>query len=534
VQLPAQWRGEFDYAWSQNTFTGGGDVLDYSHMNTVMANGEFDPFADTLLYPQNLTDLLVPISYKSQASMYSIAARASGEVFALPWGAPVLAVGLEHRAAGSDDSDRWFTYPQTPDNTNYQFWFGRTQTIDAAYVEAQVPLVSARNARPLLETLELQFAVRTERYSVETGTPYYMYFPNDTPPLISYGSPTRNGEPYTDNADYASTNPTFGFKYQPLRSVTLRASYGTAFLPPSAGQLLIDPLPSTGFTSIQDPQLDITYDVRTLSGGNPELTPENSKSWNAGLIWQPTSGSLAGLRVNVEFFKIAQYDKIGGLNAQQIIARESLMPERVTRDPGTGRITVVNTSLMNLTEYKTAGWDLSVDYRRKTPLGVFGVQAAQSRLNYEMRQDAITDPSLDFAGFVNDGGSGKVKGNLALTWENAGWNAGWVLQYFSSYKQLYAAGSPYSILYFGGAAYNYYLLPQGGDTIPAQTFHDAFVSYGFGSTPRHALLKHLTLNVGVKNVFDEVPAFDAYNSGFVSYYGDMRLRSYRIGLRKDF
>ena len=40
-----------------------------------------------------------------------------------------------------------------------------------------------------------------------------------------------------DVAKFHATKPTVGLKYEPFRTVTLRLSYATAFLPPTFGQL---------------------------------------------------------------------------------------------------------------------------------------------------------------------------------------------------------------------------------------------------------------------------------------------------------
>jgi outer membrane receptor protein involved in Fe transport len=117
--------------------------------------------------------------------------------------------------------------------------------------------------------------------------------------------------------------------------------------------------------------------------------------------------------------------------------------------------------------------------------------------------------------------------------------AGWAMTYVSSYKQVGAAGGPSSAQYYGGAAaLQPYITAQGGDTIAPQAYHDVFMEYTFeelasGSWVR--LLSGTTLSAGIRNLFDKAPPFDAnYGSAFYSGYGDLRLRSYSVGLKRQF
>jgi outer membrane receptor protein involved in Fe transport len=63
------------------------------------------------------------------------------------------------------------------------------------------------------------------------------------------------------------------------------------------------------------------------------------------------------------------------------------------------------------------------------------------------------------------------------------------------------------------------------------------VSYTFGAKHAIALLKGLSLQLTVNNVFDTIPPFDAANGRgpfYYSRYGSVRLRDYIIRVKKDF
>jgi outer membrane receptor protein involved in Fe transport len=69
-------------------------------------------------------------------------------------------------------------------------------------------------------------------------------------------------------------------------------------------------------------------------------------------------------------------------------------------------------------------------------------------------------------------------------------------------------------------------------------WHDIIGVYSFDEATSHSgsgLLSGLRLQVGIRNVFDKLPAFDAFNQPYYySYFGDIRLRDYTVTLTKSF
>jgi len=202
-------------------------------------------------------------------------------------------------------------------------------------------------------------------------------------------------------------------------------------------------------------------------------------------------------------------------------------------------ITLVDASALNATRYKTAGWDLALDYTKVTALGTVAVHGAGTLLSRDDRQYAIGSPFANYVGYPGEGGEAKYKGNLTLTWEHRGLTLGWSATYFGAYRQYLSQGSPVDLQYGYNGSYTYYTAAQGSDSIPAQTVHDIFVQYAFGATSlsrrAYGALSHVTVQAGIKNVFNSLPPFDALNSPyFYSGYGDPRLRSYQLSLKKGF
>lgn len=525
------WSSEIDYTWSRDSFEYGYGVADASALASALSAGTLNPFVDTIAYPLKLAPYLGQFGYSGGSTLNDVNVRMSGPIGSLPAGSATLTIGLEHREEGNSDAPQSSDLPISSENDQAVVFFGHSQSTNSIYAEALVPLVAPHNELPVIHSLDLQIAGRSERYQVFAGTAYDYLAP-------AYLVPFNPPQGVHSTITYTSTNPTIGLKYQPVADVTVRTSYATAFLPPTVTQLLPNPTSvcdGSPCQQITDPRNGQTYLVDETGGGNPSLAPQRSRDWDLGLIWEPQEEALRGLRMDLEYYRIVQPNYITTPTAQQVVSDPALA-NRVTRNPTTGLITSVDASYVNANEYKTSGYDLKIDYRKATALGTFDAHAAGTLINYDLRQLAIGSPFLEYAGFPNDGGEAKVKANATLSWEYRRWTAAWSTTYYSSYKPYDSPGSPiyvqYGTLSLAAAA-------QGASTIPSQIYHDIFFSYvfdkgGHGGRVADALLSNLTVQFGIKNVFNTLPPFDAYAPYYYSTYGDARLRDFRISVEKSF
>jgi iron complex outermembrane recepter protein len=536
VPLAHDWSSEADYTWSRNAFEYAYDNLDPALVSDL-STGVVNPFVDTVAHPLNLSSYLAPTTYSGKSTLNDATLRASGPIGSLPAGRPTVTVGLEHRKQASSDASYELEDPLTPAQTNQTVYFGQSQSTDSLYAEALVPLIAARNNVPAIHSLDLQVAGRTERYTVRAGTPFDIISPVE----LQFFNPPQGAH---STIKYTSTNPTLGFKYQPTADFTARASYSTAFLPPTPAQLLPNPVstcPGVPCQAITDPINGETYLVNQTSGGNPKLQPQTARDLDLGVIWAPQEEILQGLRLDLEYYRITQPNYIVNPTPQQAVN----IPGRVTRDPTTGLITSVDLSPLNDTEYKTSGWDVKADYRKPTRFGTFGLHAAATFIKYDLRQLKIGGPYEEYAGFPNDNGEGKIKANATLNWEYRRWSAAWTATYYSGYYQEFSPGSP-SALQNPGLV-SPILAAQGANTIPSQIYHDIYISYVFyhrgrtgvdsdsrGNVLANALLSDLTLSFGIRNVFNTLPPFDVYSAYYYSSYGDPRLRDFRLTVKKSF
>ncbi|MFZ9747296.1 MAG: TonB-dependent receptor domain-containing protein, partial [Opitutaceae bacterium] len=505
---------------------------------------------DTIAHPLDVERYYGRWTGYNRDTMLDYNLRGSGPVFELPGGRPVLTLGTEIYTERLPQAYVGGTFPPLPPATanptnQHSYFIGQRISTYAAHAEVSLPLVSGRNERPLLRALDLQAAVRTERFNVYTNPNGRVNVFPDSPPFPRI---TRSAtESRQDIARLRATKPTLGLKYQPFRELTVRGSYAEAFLPPTFAQLtqrintggVAPPPAATPTAAFFDPVTGTSYTSLSVAGNNPALGPETSRNWAGGVIWEP-QGALKDLRVNLEYWRIAKAGLIRNVNNVQQLANmgERAPAGSIQRDPTTRRIELFTFAFYNVGDGLTDGWDASVDYRRATPLGVFAARARATLTENLQLPPAIGYPALEYVGYPNSGGTNRAKANLTLSWSGGrGWRASWTAVHHGGYRQAGAPGDP---VYLGAASPTLITTstgPQGGFGVAAQTYHNLNVSHAFG--PRHPwpALRRLSLQFTLNNVLGTEPAFDAGNNRapfFYSRYGNIRLRDYILRVKRDF
>ena len=240
----------------------------------------------------------------------------------------------------------------------------------------------------------------------------------------------------------STTNPKVALRWQPMRSLLLRASAGTGFRAP--GLLGLHQPPTFGRTNVtSDPARcpttqaarDCNVSFPTVSGGNPDLESETSSQWGAGLVWSPSSS----LKLGVDYFDISVDNLIFGLNPSVIF---SLCPDGVNGstcrfvrrgpvDPQypmlPGPVQLISTQLFNIGTIRTAGYDLSAQYWSPTfDWGQFTLSLHGTYISKYLQQQ--TDGS--YASYLNRqfqnpflGAIPYWKHNLTLGWNYGPWAA---------------------------------------------------------------------------------------------------------------
>jgi len=512
VRLPADWRAEADYTWNRTRYSSSVPGTLNANAGTLVGTGALDVLRDTAAFPVDFSDFLTDptITEPVRSTLRDTTLRVAGPILDLPAGPITLSTLLEHRIELIDEF-------ATRSSTARTIFPERSQSVDSAYIEAKVPLVSASNRLPGVELLELQLAARWDDYSTRGVTN-----------SVVEGSATT---PVRTTNKFDSLDHTFGLLFKPLPDLTLRGSYGTGFLPPSVTQLVPNAaraLAGTQLAGLTDPARgnEALTSLTFTNGGNPNLQPEESKSWSAGIMLTPRV--LPGFRLSVDWTRIEKTDNISILTLTQdsLNTVVQFAPERVSRGPvpagdpfGVGRINALDFTFLNIASAKVEAFDFALDYRfDASSWGEFELTALATRQVLFDTQTVPNAPVTDQSGVI---GNLEWKGNASLTWSRAEWSAGWTARYYDSYFLNFAH------------ALN---VNQGAATVPSQTYHDVFVQW---SAPRNigfSLLEDTQVQLGVRNVFDKKPPVDVSNlsNNLYSTWGDPRLASYYVTLRKAF
>jgi iron complex outermembrane receptor protein len=254
--------------------------------------------------------------------------------------------------------------PTTPLTFRY---FGRN--VNSGYAELQIPIVGAANARPGVQRLTLNAAVRYDDYS--------------------------------DVGD--TTNEKFGVTYRPIDNLALRASYGTSFRAPLISQIYGNSN-NLFVQSYQNPAGGAAITGVALSGQNLGLGPETAKTWSTGFDWDITDD----VKTSLTYFDIEYKGQVDSyLSNLAILAREAdfagtgiilrgaaaatRVQQLITQGivvvgalPGgsAANVTVfVDGRSQNLSVSRMKGFDLASSYRLRTEgFGTFGFSLSGSYL----------------------------------------------------------------------------------------------------------------------------------------------------------
>ncbi len=550
LKLPHNLQGTIDYfhGLSNSDF----DVAliqspaNASHPIVVDINaGVYNPFVDPRVSPYSFDKYVLHFVNTQNTSFNDrLNFRVNGPVSLLPSGPMYVTVGGEYAITRPGESRSIFPAAGLTSNDTT---FASKEYQSAAFGELTFPLVPAHRWK-LLDSLEGQLAGRLTQNKLQTGTTgqSVLTLADGTELFRSYtGNVLPSGQPYTAFTAYESSNYTMGLKYSPFRDFSIRASRSSAFLPPRIDQVNASPDGAVPVTAnITDPRFSSEglRTVTTATGGNPDLRTQSSTSSQLGVIWTPSDQLLKGLRVNVEYWENIQRDAIGQLTAQQLVDFESDFPGLVTRGSD-GRITQIDRRFINLFGRVARGIDYSVSYQRAWGKDHLAVTASHSTAIRNKTQYAVNRPSYDAVDFPSEGGSvrNRTTGNVA--WRHDKWRFSWATQRYSDYKIRGAAGGPSSLQTANGGVVTpaTTVTAQGGDTVPAQIYHDVTFAYATGEQKdagkwRQRLTGNMVVTCGVRNVFGKEPPLDVSYTGnfYSSPFIGLRLRSYWLEVSKSF
>lgn len=528
LHLPGGWSASLDKAWGRNRYSYGarvGGLLSSAELS-ALGSSNF-PFQDLSLSSPVFSSINTAFDQTGgpfSQTVDSTTLRFSGPMLQLP-GGPLMLTGLIERL-NRKARDGFQTSLSPAPSTFYLP--PRSQATDSYYLEATLPVISEQQRYPFVRALELQASIRHDAYKTTSTTGVVPVSSREGPlPSVSYYS---NG--------VSSTDGLLGIKYTPVSDVSIRLSRSTGFLPAGLNQLAPSNTTVTN-SSGADPRrgsTPILPPFASVTGGNPDIKPEQSTSWSAGLILAPRL--LEGLRLSLDYTYIKKDDEITGPTLQYILNNEQFYPTRVTRgeklptDPAdwAGPVTRIDTSLLNVLNSSARSLDLQLDYRwQTTEWGVLSFSAIASQAREFSRKVSVNAAMLDTVGAVD--GPLTWKGTAEVSWEWNQWTASWASQYFDSYR----VTSPNA----SSSVNSNFITLQGSAAISSQLYHDLFLSYRI---PKNGMgwLSGISMSLGINNVLNTSPPILASSSltslgvGTYSTLVDPRLRRFSISIEKSF
>lgn len=262
------------YAWELQGYYSFGRTLDNSSsvnginnaaLNAALASSDpnkaFDPFGlhrTSKAVLDAISDQIFLAPTYNRLKTYQVSL--DGPLFDIGGNSVRLAVGYE----GQDIASRLGSARGAPTTAIAYRAFSRT--VDSFYGELYVPLFGAANAVPGLQKLQINGAVRRDRYS-DVGT---------------------------------TTNPKVGLVWSPIVGLEFRGSYGTSFRAPIFSQIYGNSN-ALFVQNYSDPtQGGAIIQGLARSGANPDLKPETATTWTAGADWDIARGA----RLSLTYFDV--------------------------------------------------------------------------------------------------------------------------------------------------------------------------------------------------------------------------------------
>ncbi len=428
----------------------------------------FNPFGPSS--NPNLANALFTTSTASnRAESTNFDASISGALLDLPAGELGVAAGAEYR------EDELIT---NPDTAAY-LGSGGGQPLRG---NREVASFYMELTAPVTKFLELQAAVRHERYS-------------------DFGNTTK------PKAALKITLPKTKFA-----SVLLRGSYSESFQAPALGLLYASQTIGFSSTLLQDPLRlsDPPQQQRIVTGGNPNLIPEEAESFYGGFVVEDIGG-LKNLSVSFDFFKFRINQVIVTPSATYLLSERgrAQFPDAIVRDGAGGPILRIDSVPSNNPDaYQIyRGFDIGVNYRlNNTRYGDFTFSAEATRILEIGSDSGLGGGYFDNIGLFNNP---KWRGQASVGWRYKDYGASFGGDYI-------------------GAYFNDGYTAAGWDEGAFSLYQASFSYRGFWGT---------TMTLGVNNLFDKTPPFNGYDTSSFdpNTYGAAAMgRFIYIRVRKEF
>ncbi len=449
---------------------------------TVFGEGNVDPLAADWFTTDSVSNS------KIQQTVVNFTITNS-ELFELPAGYVGFAAGMEYREEQSDDMPDAFAATKiiTPSGeeegatflTAIQEEHGKFDVTEL-FVETSIPLLTDL---PAVQDLTLDIALRYADYSTIGGA---LSWKVGTDWAIVDGLRFRSTLSEAIRAPnigelFAAQGQNFAFVDDPCdiefnQGATRQANCAALGIP-------------------ADAQINPVSTIELLTGGNPDLTEEESTSFTAGFVYQPDF--IDGLVFTVDYWKIEIENAIDQVTGQNILNKcvdaqagiDNQFCALVTRGAD-HKIKIIESTTQNVAKHEAEGIDIEIGYDFAALGGDFTTKFIATHLMARKEFAFQSDPSdvIENAGTV---GEAEWQANLLLSYTNGPWSANWRTRYLdevSRFTEQDLAENPDPSNIMG---YDSYMVT------------DVRAGYAFAN--------NLTLEFGADNVFDR--GLPNYTSG---------------------
>ena len=442
-----------------------------SKLYAALANNTFRVGQNAYLNsPALLADIAPQTEDTATSDLAYLSLTGTRSLFALPGGDAAIAAGIEARTQRIDNPGEPYA-PQGDIIMDGSFFAHGSQAVYAAFAE-----VSA----PLLQSLELDGAVRADHYK-STGV---------------------------------SVTPKLGIKWKVIPQLAFRGTYARGFRAPGIAEsgnagvaTSVAPAPQDPYrcgivsNSILDCGLPGSS-VALISGSNPNLKPEKSRSVTVGFIVEP----VRHVNLTVDYFNIRRDNEIA--------------PAPYDPTPGTGnaiRAAATGTDpygpiIMYLTPYVNASYSITagVDAEIKTnwSLGAWGKLTTRLEGTHLIQQQqTFGDTTYHYVGTV---GPTSLSGSVGTPADRGALNIDW-------------SRGPVTI----GATYNYHSAMKGIDESTGSTDclqlspanpHCYVAGFGYVELyGQYDVSEHLQLTGTITNLTNRLAPLDNVTYGGQNY-----------------
>jgi len=402
----------------------------------------------------------------------------TAELFELPGGAIGFALGYETRkenvrtTTDAFTKAGFYTGAATPDsNGGYD--------VDEFFIETRVPIIADAF---LAKELTLDAAFRSADYS------------------------------HAGSADAWQV----GVMWAPIEQVRLRGTIGEAVRAPNVDEAFSPQSP--GFARVSDPcdndnidededrranclalgmpadfEANDNVSVDTLSGGNPNLTPEESESRTIGIVWEPTF--VENLSVTLDWYDIEITDAITAVEAQDIVDNcvdatggpDSGFCSQVDRNENFD-VELVRSGFINASAINTSGLEMQIRYSTDLSAydlpGEIRINVQANRVN-ELEEFAFQDRPDEIDVEVGEEGDPQLQFRTIIEYRLDDWN-------FNYSSRFIDRSALFDVSPGGGSEEDNAI-----SYIGSMWTHDVAVNYYFND--------NLEVYAGLRNMFNKVP-----------------------------